>query len=45
LRGGEIGFIPGGNRVLWEVHSTVKKGFHISDGSGLVLADWAPIAG
>lgn len=36
LSAGDVGFIPGG-RVLWDVHETVRKGFHIYDPSGEAL--------
>jgi uncharacterized cupin superfamily protein len=29
LAAGDLGFIPGGTRVLWEVHETVRKAFFL----------------
>lgn len=34
---GDMGFFPGGTRVLWNVHQTIRKGFHIHDPSGEIL--------
>ena len=34
---GELAFIPEGTRARWEVHETVRKGFHSHDSTGTLL--------
>jgi uncharacterized cupin superfamily protein len=34
---GDVAFIPEGTRARWEVHETVRKGFHSHDSSGTLL--------
>jgi uncharacterized cupin superfamily protein len=34
---GDLAFIPEGTRARWEVHETVRKGFHSHDSSGTLL--------
>jgi uncharacterized cupin superfamily protein len=36
---GDVAFIPEGTRARWEVHETVRKGFHSHDSSGTLLGD------
>ena len=37
VRAGEIAYIPEGTRAKWEVHETVRKGFHSYDSTGGLL--------
>ena len=37
IAAGEIAFIPEGTRARWEVHETVRKGFHSHDSTGTLL--------
>jgi len=37
LAAGDVGYFPGGQRVLWEVHETVRKAFHMHDAEGKLL--------
>jgi uncharacterized cupin superfamily protein len=39
LRAGDVGFVPAGRRVKWEVHETVKKAFHNYDATGQLLRE------
>lgn len=34
---GDVAFIPEGTAARWEVHETVRKGFHSHDSSGTLL--------
>jgi uncharacterized protein len=38
LEAGDTAFLPDGTRSLWEIHETVKKGFHHFDVRGEILA-------
>jgi uncharacterized cupin superfamily protein len=35
---GDTAFFPAGTRVLWEVHETIRKSWHIYDAGGTVFA-------
>jgi uncharacterized cupin superfamily protein len=37
VRAGEIAYIPEGTRARWDVHETVRKGFHSYDSTGALL--------
>ena len=37
LRPGTLAFIPEGTVARWEVHETIRKGFHSHDSSGTML--------
>ncbi len=37
VRAGEIAYIPEGTRAKWDVHETVRKGFHSYDSTGALL--------
>jgi hypothetical protein len=34
---GEVAFIPEATRARWDVHETVRKGFHSHDSTGTLL--------
>jgi uncharacterized cupin superfamily protein len=36
---GDTAFFPAGTRVLWEVHETLRKSWHIYDSDGSLFAD------
>lgn len=36
---GDTAFFPAGTRVLWEVHETLRKSWHIFDADGTVFAE------
>jgi uncharacterized protein len=38
LEAGDTAFFEAGTRVLWEVHDTVRKSWHIYDETGTVFA-------
>jgi uncharacterized cupin superfamily protein len=38
LHAGDTAFFPAGTRVLWEIHETLRKSWHIYDAEGTLFA-------